>query len=91
MQTGSLKLGHGYEFNDHAHALGDAAMKRPFMMLAALLLLCVPSVQAQSKRDTAVRADKTKLANDDTWFYDDLEKGIDAAAKTKRPLMVVFR
>ena len=66
-------------------------MKRHVMLLTALLLLCAQSAHAQNKRDTAVRADKKKLSYDDSWFYDDLEKGIAVAARTKRPLMVVFR
>jgi hypothetical protein len=48
-------------------------------------------VQAQNERDIAVRNDKQQLADDDSWFYDDLDTALQAAAKTKRPLMVVFR
>jgi hypothetical protein len=54
-------------------------------------VLLAAAAHAQNKRDLAVREDKQKLANDDSWFYDDLDTARVAAAKTKRPLMIVFR
>ena len=59
--------------------------------LSGLMLLLAVTAHAQNKRDTAVREDKQQLAEDASWFYDDLETALDAAAKTKQPLMVVFR
>jgi hypothetical protein len=55
------------------------------------LLLIATVAQAQNKRDIAVREDKQTLAEDDSWFYDDLAPALDEAARTKRPLMIVFR
>ncbi len=66
-------------------------MNRGTMLFAGLMLLLAATAHAQNKRDTAVREDKQQLATDESWFYDDLETAFDAAAKTKRPLMVVFR
>jgi hypothetical protein len=66
-------------------------MRCQFILLPAIILLAVQLAHAQNKRDTAVRADRQKHANDASWFYDDLEAGLRAAAKTKRPLMIVFR
>ncbi len=66
-------------------------MKCHVMLLSALVLLGAHFAHAQNKRDTAVRADKKRLADDASWFYDDLETAIGAAAMTKRPLMIVFR
>lgn len=61
------------------------------VFLTGVMLLLAAAANAQNKRDAAVRADKQQLAEDASWFYDDLETAFDAAAKTKRPLMIVFR
>ena len=66
-------------------------MKCPAVSLTALMLLLVATAHAQNERDTAVRADKQRLAEDESWFYGDLDTALVAAARTKRPLMVVFR
>ena len=67
-------------------------MNRRTVRLSLLLsLLAVAGAHAQNKRDIAVRADKEKLANDDSWFYDDLDTARIAAAEATRPLMIVFR
>lgn len=57
----------------------------------ASFLLAAGVAEAQNERDLAVRADREKLVEDDAWFYDDLDAALEAAAKAKRPLMVVFR
>lgn len=54
-------------------------------------LLFAASTHAQNERDIAVRKDKQTLSSDESWFYDDLDTAREAAAKTKRPLMIVFR
>ena len=46
---------------------------------------------AQNKRDLAVRKDKQDLSNDTSWIYDDLGSAFAEAARSKRPMMVVFR
>lgn len=53
--------------------------------------LMVTQTQAQNARDQAVRKDREQLSNDQSWVYDDLDKALEVAAKSKRPLMVVFR
>ncbi len=55
------------------------------------LIFCAATAQAQNKRDIAVRKDRATLAEDNSWFYDDLEPAFEEAARTKRPLMIVFR
>jgi hypothetical protein len=55
------------------------------------LILFAATAQAQNQRDIAVRKDKETLADNDSWFYDDLEPALEEAARTKRPLMIVFR
>jgi hypothetical protein len=66
-------------------------MIRRTIFLSTLALLLASAVQAQNKRDLAVREDKQKLADDESWFYDDLDTARLAAAEAKRPLMIVFR
>ena len=65
-------------------------MKCQIVFLFSLILF-VATAQAQNERDIAVRKDKETLAEDDSWFYDDLEPAFEEAARTKRPLMIVFR
>ena len=55
------------------------------------LTLLVTGTYAQNQRDIAVRRDKQEVLDDTSWIYDDLDAGLEQAAKTKRPLMVVFR
>lgn len=69
-------------------------MQRRAIWMPTLSLLLAAAAVAQStqnKRDTAVREDKQHLVDDESWFYDDLDKALAAAAETKRPLLVVFR
>lgn len=61
----------------------------PMLLLVNALLASV--ADAQSDRDIAVRKDKRALAQDESWVYDDLDVALEAAAKAKRPLMIVFR
>ena len=65
-------------------------MKRITFSLIPLVLL-VATAHAQNQRDIAVRQDKETLAEDDSWFYNELEPAIEEAARSKRPLMIVFR
>ena len=65
-------------------------MQRMTISLFVLLQL-VATGWAQNKRDIAVRKDKQDLSTDSSWIYDDFELALENAAKTDRPLMVVFR
>ena len=65
-------------------------MKSCATSLLALTLLCATS-HAQNQRDIAVRQDKERLSDNSSWIYDDLGIAFDVAARTKRPLMIVFR
>ncbi len=64
---------------------------KSFTAVLLVSLLFAATAHAQNKRDIAVRNDKQQLSSDDSWFYDDLDTALDVAAKTKRPLMIVFR
>ncbi len=64
--------------------------------LAALAcLLCLPALGfAQEKpkdRKTLVLEDRPTVEQDERWVYNDLEKGKAEAAKTGKPLLIVFR
>jgi hypothetical protein len=50
----------------------------------------VGAARAQD-RETKVRNDRKQLAEDDTWVYNDLERGIAAARAAQKPLLVVLR
>ena len=42
-------------------------------------------------RDEKVRDDRSRLKDDKSWYYDDLETAIKVAKKENQPLMVVLR
>lgn len=74
----------------------DNQEKRPMTKRNCFVSLFVLSVlaaalNAQNQRDIAVRKDKQELADDSSWIYDDLDSAFAEAARSKRPLMVVFR
>ena len=62
-------------------------------MVVITLLATVPAgaQDVQKKRDAAVVADKEKLNRDEGWIYDNLETAREQAARSKKPLMIVFR
>lgn len=60
------------------------------LLIALGTLSSIPSVNGQT-RDEKVRNDREQVAEDGTWYYDDLRKGLEAAAQSKKPLMVVLR
>ena len=63
------------------------------LLVMCVLVMCVlaSEVDAQNKREQQVRRDKAQLAADDSWYYDDLDAGIEQANKTGMPIMVVLR
>ena len=42
-------------------------------------------------RDEKVLRDRESVVRDGSWYHDDIEKGFEAAAASKKPLMVVIR
>ena len=66
-------------------------MRKRMLIWPCLVLLLAPTLHGQDKRDLLVRKDKQQVEADEAWFYDDLDRAMEAAAKTKRPLMIVFR
>ncbi len=63
----------------------------PNKLITLCLILFFSSSSFGQTRDEKVRLDWQKLNADGTWFYDDLDAGIKAAKKNKKPLMVVLR
>jgi hypothetical protein len=63
--------------------------------MIARILLCVFLVStaalAAEDRDTAVRNDLTNVVSAGGWIYNDLPAGFTEAAKTRKPMLVVFR
>lgn len=59
--------------------------------LAALLSLAAISQLSAQDRDTKVRNDKKRFAEDESWIYNDLTTGIETAKKERKPLLVIFR
>ena len=68
-------------------------MKKMSLIAGLFILLTAVSlrVAAQQTRDEKVREDRRLLAEDQSWYYDDLQAGIAEAAKLNKPLMVVLR
>lgn len=58
----------------------------------SLAMLCgLASFAAAQDRETKVRNDRKAVQQDESWIYDDLEKGLAEAARSKKPAMIVIR
>ncbi len=57
----------------------------------AIIVAVAPFAFSQQTRDDMVRSDRQALLNDESWYYDDLEAGWQAAQAARKPLMVVLR
>jgi hypothetical protein len=60
------------------------------LFTAALLLTTSTAMYAQD-RETKVRSDRDQLKENETWIYNDLDKGFEEAKRTGKPLLVVLR
>ena len=69
-------------------------MKRINTLLSLAFILSAASTQAADKkitRDQMVRKDIADVGKIEEWIYNDLDKAIAEARRTKKPLMIVFR
>ena len=69
-------------------------MKRITTLLSLAFILSAASTQAVDKkitRDQMVRKDIADVGKIEEWIYNDLDKAIAEARRTKKPLMIVFR
>ena len=57
----------------------------------ALLLACFAPVNAAEDRRERVLKDRAEVGTDPHWIYNDLPKAISEAARTRKPMLVVFR
>jgi len=62
-----------------------------YFSILALLFACALAAAAPNERETKVRQDKERMDADDFWIYNDLEKGMLAARRDNKPMLVVFR
>jgi serine protease Do len=63
-----------------------------FLSLSLLLLASPLQPQANAQtRQQKVLGDKLKFEANGSWFYNDLEKGFEAAERLKQPMLVVLR
>lgn len=60
-------------------------------MTLAFGIFTSPSLAAQRGEGQRVLDDRERMLESDTWIYGDLERGIQEARKTGKPLLIVFR
>ena len=56
-----------------------------------LSLLVAQTSFAANDRETKVRQDRARLADDEHWIYNDLDRGLRESRASGKPLLVVFR
>lgn len=66
-------------------------MTRLTIYLAASLVAVVVSAPAAEDRRERVLNDRKEIEASGQWIYNDLPKGFAEAARTRRPMLVVFR
>jgi hypothetical protein len=66
-------------------------MTRVTSYLAAALVAAVASAPAAEDRRERVLNDRKEIEASGKWIYNDLAKGFAEAARTRRPMLVVFR
>ena len=49
------------------------------------------AAEPKKTRDEMVHEDRAALAGNEAWVYNDLERAVAEAEKTKKPLMVIHR
>jgi len=66
-------------------------MIRHCSVAVSLLLWAVATLNAAEDRRERVLNDRKEVQSDGHWIYNDLPKGIAEAARTRKPMLVVFR
>jgi hypothetical protein len=59
--------------------------------ISLALFLALRVALAAEDRDAAVRNDLTNVVSAGGWIYNDLPAGFAEAAKTRKPMLVIFR
>jgi len=66
-------------------------MRRSISAISLLLTTVFAATIVAQDRDTKVRNDRKAIADDDSWIYNDLARGVKLARDEKKPLLVVLR
>ena len=66
-------------------------MNHPLVILMGAILLSAPALNAAEDRRERVLNDRAEVEASGQWIYNDLPKGIAEAARTRKPMLVVFR
>jgi serine protease Do len=66
-------------------------MKHSLAILAGVVVLSTSISNAAEDRRERVLNDRAELGSSDHWIYNDLDKGFAEAARTRKPMLVVFR
>jgi len=69
----------------------SSSMLRRLLLLAIGLFLAANNLHAAQTRDQMVLADRDNVLGGGKWIYNDFTKGLDEAARTGKPLLVVLR
>jgi len=67
------------------------SMFRRLLPLAVGLFLAANNLLAAQTRDQMVLTDRDNVLGGGKWIYNDFTKGLDEAARTGKPLLVVLR
>ena len=66
-------------------------MPRSLLAVSLLLISTLTLTTAAQDRDTKVRNDRKAVADDESWVYNDLARGVKLARDENKPLLVVLR
>ena len=66
-------------------------MRRSNFAISLLFTAVFASTALAQDRDTKVRDDRKAIADDESWIYNDLARGVKLARDEKKPLLVVIR
>jgi serine protease Do len=59
-------------------------------LAASLVVAVVPATAAEDRRERVLN-DRKEIEASGQWIYNDLPKGFAEAARTRKPMLVVFR
>ena len=66
-------------------------MRRSLFLFSLLLTTTFASANLAQDRDTKVHNDRKAIADDQSWVYNDLARGVKLARDENKPLLVVIR
>jgi serine protease Do len=66
-------------------------MNKPLILSLSLALLALSFPNAAEDRRERVLNDRKEVESSGHWIYNDLAQGFTEAARTRKPMLVVFR